>query len=308
MIIARRLRKLYGKLEAVAGIDFTVERGECFGLLGPNGAGKTSTIHMIMGRSRPSSGSLTVLGIDVARQPEAVRARIGLVPQNDHLDSELTLRENLEVYARYFGMDGKRAAERTQEVLAFAELTERQAARIDELSGGMRRRAVIARALLNDPELLILDEPTTGLDPQARLRVWDKLRELKERGRTLLLTTHYLDEAWRLCDRVLILDHGRVLAAGDPRQLVAQHVSRWVLEIRETSPDAAQTLLERLDGRSFLLRRHERVGNTLYLYSDDNDALLTALRQQGWTPDRFLARPANLEDLFFILTGRELRS
>ncbi len=300
-IRASGLRKRYGDVEAVRGIDFSVAPGQCYGLLGPNGAGKTSTINVITGRGTASGGSLEVLGLDVLRVPEQVRARIGVVPQENNLDPDLTLRENLEIYARYFGIDGRTAARRTAELLAFVQLEGKSGVRVGELSGGMKRRAVIARALLNNPELVILDEPTTGLDPQARFLVWERLRELRRRGVTLLLTTHYMDEAWRLCDRVLIIDEGLVIAEGEPRGLVAERVSRWVLELPELVPDDLPAAARAL------IRRAEQVGHTLYAYSEDNEAVLTALRAAGTSLGQYLARPANLEDLFLLLTGREMR-
>ena len=300
---ARGLVKRYQDFEAVRGIDFEVPRQVCFGFLGPNGAGKTSTMNMITGRGTVTAGSLEVLGIDVTRFPAKVRDRLGIVPQDNNLDPDLTLRENLEVYARYFGIDGRTARRRSEALLAFMQLEGKADERVDALSGGMKRRAVIARALLNEPELIILDEPSTGLDPQARLLVWEKLRQLKDEGRTLLLTTHYMDEAWRLCDRLVIMDHGRIIAEGAPQALVRRHVSPWVLEVRGSPPD-----LERLPDRARdLVRRVERVGVTVYVYNDDNEGLLEALRAVDAVPGEYLARPANLEDLFLVLTGRDLR-
>ncbi|HEX6989025.1 MAG TPA: ATP-binding cassette domain-containing protein [Bacillota bacterium] len=300
---ARGLVKRYGSLEAVRGIDFDVPRQACFGFLGPNGAGKTSTMNMITGRGTVTAGTLQVLGMDVTRFPARVRARLGIVPQENNLDPDLTLAENLEIYARYFGIDGTEARKRTQALLAFMQLEGKAKERVDALSGGMKRRAVIARALLNEPEMIVLDEPTTGLDPQARLLVWQALRRLRDEGRTLLLTTHYMEEASRLCDRLVIMDHGRIIAEGAPQALIREQVSPWVLEVHGSAPD-----LGALPGRArALVRRIERAGDTSYLYNDDNDALLDALRASGRAPGEYLARPANLEDLFVILTGRELR-
>lgn len=303
-IRATGLRKLYGSFEAVRGIDFEVAPGECFGFLGPNGAGKTTTINVLTGRSQASGGRVEVLGLDVARAPGQVRARIGIVPQDNNLDPELTLQENLEIYARYFGIDGQTASRRATELLSFMHLDGKAAARLGELSGGMKRRAVLARALMNRPELVVLDEPTTGLDPQARILVWEKLRELRAAGVTLLLTTHYMDEAWRLCDRVLIIDNGLVVAAGQPRELVHRHVSPEVLELPETDPALLEHLPPAVRDR---VRMTEQVGRTLYIYNDDNEAVLGALRTAGVLPAEYLARPANLEDLFLVLTGKELR-
>lgn len=300
---ARNLVKRYGTFEAVRGIDFDVPRRVCFGFLGPNGAGKTSTMNMITGRGAVTAGTLEVLGLDVTRFPARVRDRLGIVPQDNNLDPDLTLQENLEIYARYFGIDGTEARNRARRLLAFMQLETKAGERVDALSGGMKRRAVIARALLNEPEMIVLDEPSTGLDPQARLLVWETLRQLRDEGRTLLLTTHYMDEAWRLCDRLVIMDHGRIIAEGAPQELVHEQVSPWVLEVRGSPPD-----LDSLPGRArALVRRVEQAGNTAYIYNDDNDGLLEALRAAGAVPGEYLARPANLEDLFVILTGRDLR-
>jgi lipooligosaccharide transport system ATP-binding protein len=304
VVLARQLVKRYGPVEAVRGIDFEVQPGECFGFLGPNGAGKTSTMRMITGRARPTAGTLRVLGLDVAADPGAVRARIGIVPQDNNLDPDLTVRENLELYARYFGIEPRVAARRTAELLAFMQLEPKAGARVDQLSGGMKRRAVLARALINDPELIVLDEPSTGLDPQARLLLWEKLRELRDHGRTLLLTTHYMDEAWRLCDRLVIMDEGRIIAQGRPDALVREHVSPWVVELRV---DGETPALHALPAAA-RARRVERVGNAVYAYCDDPEALLGALRASGVRLDGYATRPANLEDVFLVLTGRDLRA
>ncbi|MGE5507860.1 MAG: ABC transporter ATP-binding protein [Chitinophagales bacterium] len=302
VIVGQGLTRVYGDFVAVKGIDFTVERGECFGFLGPNGAGKTSTIRMLSCRLPISGGSLSVLGLDVTKESERVRARIGVVPQDNNLDPQLTVAENLEVYARFFGLSGRAAKARAEGLLEFMQLTAKRRVLVDELSGGMKRRLVIARALINEPELVILDEPTTGLDPHARVLVWERLADLRSRGVTLVLTTHYMDEAWRLCDRLVIMDEGEIIARGDPKAMVREKVGRWVLELRDDDPG----LGEWLDGRAPLVRRWERVGATLFIYNEDNEALLRELAAAGWTPTDYLARPASLEDVFLTLTGRTL--
>jgi lipooligosaccharide transport system ATP-binding protein len=302
VICGQGLTRAYGDFVAVKGIDFTVERGECFGFLGPNGAGKTSTIRMLACRLPVSGGSLSVLGLDVMRESEKVRARIGVVPQDNNLDPQLTVAENLEIYARFFGLPGRAAKARSAELLDFMQLTGKRDVLVEALSGGMKRRLVIARALLAEPELVILDEPTTGLDPHARVLVWERLSALRSRGVTLVLTSHYMDEAWRLCDRLVIMDEGKIISRGDPKAMVREQAGRWVLELNDDDPG----LTEWLDGQIPLVRRWERVGSTLFIYNEDNEALLRQMAAAGWTPTDYLARPSSLEDVFLTLSGRTL--
>lgn len=293
VVFARNLFKRYGPIRAVDGVDFDVWPGECFGLLGPNGAGKSTLMKMVHGFTPRDGGDLSVFGLDPDRDPAPIKNRLGVVSQSDNLDDELTVRQNLEVYAGYFGFSRKNAAARIASLLEFLALGPRSGARIRELSGGMRRRLAIARALLNDPDFLLLDEPTTGLDPQVRHLIWAKLRELKNRGVTLLLTTHYMEEAGQLCDRLVILDRGRVLAEGRPAALVRDAVPPYVLE---TVEEAAGGMPDSL--------RWERHGDKTYVYADAPDDL------EKWAEGRlgtFLLRTSNLEDLFLKLTGRDLR-
>jgi lipooligosaccharide transport system ATP-binding protein len=299
VVSASGLTKRYGTFVAVDGVSFAIGRGRCFGFLGPNGAGKTTTLRMILGIAPKDGGALTVFGLPMPEQGRAVRARIGVVPQGDNLDPDFTVEENLEVYASYFGIRGAAARECIASLLDFAALSERRKAKTDTLSGGMKRRLTIARALVNEPELLVLDEPTTGLDPQARHVIWSRLTELRLRGMTLLLTTHYMEEAERLCDALMIMDHGRIMDTGSPRDLIARHVEPDVIEIRGGDGDAFARFAE---GRGCRL---ERQGSSLYCYTHEPAALLDHLRQtRGLT---FLHRPAGLEDVFLRLTGRELR-
>ncbi|MBX6350090.1 MAG: ABC transporter ATP-binding protein [Clostridia bacterium] len=304
-VVAERLTKRYGQFEAVRGIDFEVRRGECFGFLGPNGAGKSSTMRMIYGRTGVSSGTLRVLGLDVAREVRRVKRMVGVVPQESNLDSGLTTFENLALFARYYGIGRQDAARRARRWLEFVGLADVARVRGDELSGGMQRRAVIARALLHDPGLVVLDEPTTGLDPAARHAIWQKLAELKAQGVTLVLTTHYMDEAQRLCDRLVVMDYGRILAEGRPDELRAQLVGDLAVEVPSAWFEAH---LGAGDGRvTPLLRRRLRLGATLFLYPQEGLAsrLVEVLNGLPAAP-RFLARPTNLEDVFLVLTGREL--
>ena len=298
-----RARKGSGGFPAVNGIDFALHRGEAFGFLGPNGAGKSSTMRMIGCVSPPTTGTLRVLGLDPVRDGKRIRARIGVVPQDDSLDSELTVRENLLVYARYFDIPRAVRAQRTTQLLEFAQLTEKSAERVQTLSGGMRRRLAIARSLINEPEILLLDEPTTGLDPQARHVLWERLFQLKEDGVALILTTHYMDEAEQLCDRLAIMDHGRIVAGGSPRDLIASHVSREVLEVRfpreEREPATARIKAE-------LPERIEVLPDKLLLYADDGEHALAAVHAIGLRPLTALVRRASLEDVFLTLTGRTL--
>jgi lipooligosaccharide transport system ATP-binding protein len=301
---ARSLTKRYGDFVAVDAIDFRVHEGECFGFLGPNGAGKTSTMKMIYGLATIDGGTLEVLGRDVARKRREVKARLGVVPQEENLDRGFTVGENLSVHANYFGLDSARAERRADELLRFVQLKERAGDPIFALSGGMKRRLLIARALINDPELVVLDEPTTGLDPQARLAVWTALSRLKREGVTLLLTTHYMDEAARLCDRLVIMDHGRIVTEGRPAQLVADHVGREVLELYIDDRFPSDDLLATLDGSYDSYDRAER---QLLLYGDDAEALLGSIDHERFPTERAVVRQATLEDVFLRLTGRSLR-
>ncbi len=291
-------------------MDFQIARGECFGFLGPNGAGKTSTMRMIYCFSHPSSGSLSVLGYDVVREPRRVKARLGVVSQEDNLDPDLSVLQNLKLYATYFDIPKREAHERAVELLEFFALMEKRDQKIDQLSGGMRRRLLIARALINRPEVLILDEPTTGLDPQARHLIWQKLRSLKASGVTMVLTTHYMEEASRLCDRLVVMDHGKVLTEGTPEELVKRHVGREILEIRGDS-EALQILLEKMkqEPRLEIAQKPgfaEWGGDTLYLRLDGGDLRILELFPEIRRWDHHL-RPATLEDVFLHLAGRELR-
>jgi len=300
VVEARGLTKRYEGRPVVDAIDFQVERGECFGILGPNGAGKTTTLRMLIGATPPSEGQLEVLGWPIPGEARQMRRRIGVVPQGDNLDPDFTVTENLAVYASYFGIGRKVLAERIPQLLAFASLEAKANAAITTLSGGMRRRLILARALINRPDLLVLDEPTTGLDPQARHLIWQRLRSLLAQGTTLVLTTHYMEEAERLCNRLVILDHGKILVTGSPQALIRDHVEPQVLEVYGSQVE--RWLDER--GRT-LCGRAERVGETVFCYAEDEDPLLDDLRRR---PElHFLHRPANLEDVFVKLTGRELR-
>ena len=303
-VVARRVAKSYGDRVAVDGIDFEVEPGICFGFLGPNGAGKTTTMKMIYGLATVDGGELRVLGLDAARERREIKSRIGVVPQETNLDGDLTVRENLIQQARYFGIDSGKAAERTGELLDFALLTDRAGERIHGLSGGMKRRLLISRALVGDPELVVLDEPTTGLDPQARLAVWGALDRLRRRGVTLLLTTHYMEEAARLCDRLVIMDEGKIVADGRPSDLVLQHVGREVLELELDEGCDAERLVGSLDGR---IQGHDRSERTLMLYADNAEAVLEGMDHDVFPTESALVRKATLEDVFLRLTGRSLR-
>jgi lipooligosaccharide transport system ATP-binding protein len=302
MISARRLTKAFGEFVAVAGIDVTVRKGEAFGFLGPNGAGKSSTMRMVACVSPPTSGELRVLGRDPARDGSAIRARLGVVPQEDTLDNELTVRENLLVYARYFGLSWATARTRAAELLTFVQLAERADAKVETLSGGMKRRLTIARSLVNNPDLLLLDEPTTGLDPQARHVVWDRLSRLKQNGVTLVLTTHYMDEAEQLCDRLVVMDAGRIAAEGSPLELIRTHSTREVVELRFLGADHEEVAPKVAD----LAERVEVLPDRLLLYTDDGDAAAAAAHARGLAPASVLVRRAGLEDVFLRLTGRTL--
>jgi len=302
LIQATGLTKLFGDFTAVDGIDFAVVPGETFGFLGPNGAGKSSTMRMIGAVSPRSGGELRVFGLDpVAAGPE-IRARLGVVPQDDNLDTELTVSENLLVYGRYFGLPSPLIRERADELLDFMQLTERRKHRVEPLSGGMKRRLTIARALINAPDLMLLDEPTTGLDPQARHAVWDRLYRLKQRGVTLVLTTHYMDEAEQLCDRLVVMDRGRIVAEGSPRELIARYVEREVVELRFAagSQDGA---ISRLEG---LGERLEELADRILIGTGDGDATVAAVHERGVQPESVLIRRSTLEDVFLSITGRTL--
>jgi lipooligosaccharide transport system ATP-binding protein len=302
LIRARGLTKRFGEFVAVDAIDFDVATGESFGFLGPNGAGKTSTMRMIGAVSPVTEGSLTVLGLDPRTQGPQIRARLGVVPQQDTLDTELTVRENLTLYGRYFGLSREECRRRADELLDFAQLAERADEPVEPLSGGMKRRLTIARALINEPELLLLDEPTTGLDPQARHLLWDRLYRLKQRGVTLVLTTHYMDEAEQLCDRLVVMDKAKIVAEGSPRQLIERYSTREVTELR-FPPDVQDSLDGKLDG---LAERIEKLADRVLLYADDGEAVSVAAHERGLKPDTVLVRRSTLEDVFLRLTGRSL--
>ena len=302
VIVASELVKRYGEFAAVDGISFEVAPGESFGLLGPNGAGKSTTMRMVGAVSTRTAGRLEVLGLDPDEHGPEIRARLGVVPQQDNLDNELRVRENLLTYGRYFGLPRRVIAERADELLGFAQLADRRDAKVDELSGGMKRRLTIARALINDPRILLLDEPTTGLDPQARHILWDRLFRLKEQGTTLLLTTHYMDEAEQLCDRLVVVDHGRIMAEGSPAALIREYSTREVLEVRfgsERNADAAVAL-------AGIGERLEVLADRVLLYADDGEAALVEVTARGLQPLTSLVRRSSLEDVFLRLTGRSL--
>ena len=302
LIRARGLTKRFGTFTAVDAIDFDVAAGESFGFLGPNGAGKTSTMRMIGSVSPVSEGELSVLGMDPRTDGPRIRARLGVVPQQDTLDTELTVRENLVLYGRYFGLSRAECARRADELLEFAQLTERANDEVEPLSGGLKRRLTIARALINEPDLLLLDEPTTGLDPQARHLLWDRLYRLKQRGVTLVLTTHYMDEAEQLCDRLVVMDKAKIVAEGSPRQLIERYSTREVTEFR--FPIGVQETLDgKLDG---LAERIERLADRVLLYADDGEAVTAAAHERGLRPETVLVRRSTLEDVFLRLTGRSL--
>jgi lipooligosaccharide transport system ATP-binding protein len=303
LVRARGLIKRFGGFTAVDGIDFDLYRGEAFGFLGPNGAGKSSTMRMIGCVSPPSGGELTILGRDPVREGSAIRARLGVVPQEDTLDVELTVRENLLVYGRYFGLPRALIRERTDQLLEFVQLEDRGKDKVEPLSGGMKRRLTIARSLINDPDILILDEPTTGLDPQARHVVWDRLFRLKQRGVTLILTTHYMDEAEQLCDRLVVMDHGTIAAGGSPRELISEYCSPEVLELR-FDPAVHDATVEKI--KDFTTERTEVLADRILLYVADGDAALAAVRNRGFEPLTSLVRRGTLEDVFLRLTGRRL--
>jgi lipooligosaccharide transport system ATP-binding protein len=302
LIHARGLTKRFGALTAVDAIDLDVARGESFGFLGPNGAGKTSAMRMIGCVSPVSGGTLSVLGLDPAVDGARIKARIGVVPQQDTLDMELTVRENLVIYGRYFDLTRREAGRRADELLDFVQLSDRARSQVEPLSGGMKRRLTIARSLVNEPDLLLLDEPTTGLDPQARHLLWDRLYRLKQRGVTLVLTTHYMDEAEQLCDRLVVMDKAKIVAEGSPRELIERHATREVLELR-FPPGVQDTLDGQLDG---LAERIEWLPDRVLLYTADGDAAAVAVHERGLRPETVLVRRSTLEDVFLRLTGRSL--
>ncbi|MEP6478310.1 MAG: ATP-binding cassette domain-containing protein [Rhodoglobus sp.] len=301
VITATSLTKKYKEFAAVDGISFEVAPGESFGLLGPNGAGKSTTMRMVGAVSTRTSGDLTILGMDPNEHGPEIRSQLGVVPQADNLDTELRVRDNLIVYGRYFGLPRARVAERADELLEFAQLTEKAKAKVDDLSGGMKRRLTIARALINDPRILLLDEPTTGLDPQARHILWDRLFRLKERGTTLVLTTHYMDEAEQLCDRLVVVDKGTIMAEGSPAALIREHSSKEVLEVRFGS-DKNAGAAEKLEG----IGRLEVLPDRILIYSEDGEAALVEVTRRGLEPMTSLVRRSSLEDVFLRLTGRTL--
>jgi lipooligosaccharide transport system ATP-binding protein len=302
MIHAHALTKSFGGFTAVEAIDFSVARGESFGFLGPNGAGKSSTMRMIAAVSPVTAGTLRILGKDPAMDGPAIRSRLGVVPQQDNLDMELTVWENLYIYGRYFGIPRRALRPKIDELLDFAQLTERARDKVEPLSGGMKRRLTIARSLINDPEILLLDEPTTGLDPQARHVLWDRLYRLKHQGVTLVLTTHYMDEAEQLCDRLVVMDKGRIAAEGSPAELIARHASREVAELRFGIGQNEQTAERIAD----LAERTEVLADRVLLYVADGEKAVRMVHERGFRPVSSLVRRASLEDVFLTLTGRSL--
>jgi lipooligosaccharide transport system ATP-binding protein len=303
MIRARGLVKRFGSFTAVDGIDFELRRGEAFGFLGPNGAGKSSTMRMIGCVSPPSAGELSILGLDPVADGPVIRARLGVVPQEDTLDLELTVRENLLIYGRYFGLSREAIRERTARLLDFVQLGDRAEDQVEPLSGGMKRRLTIARSLINEPDIMLLDEPTTGLDPQARHAVWDRLFRLKQQGVTLVLTTHYMDEAEQLCDRLVVMDRGKIAAEGSPRELIERYSTPDVLELR-FDPAEHQLAAEKL--AAVPAERTEVLADRILLYVTDGDITLAAARALGLEPLTSLVRRSTLEDVFLRLTGRRL--
>ena len=302
LIHARGLVKKFGDFTAVDGIDVDVHPGEAFGFLGPNGAGKSSTMRMVGCVSPPTAGTLRILGMDPRRDGPAIRGRLGVCPQQDSLDPELTVRENLTTYARYFGIPRRVARERAAELLEFVQLAERANSRVEPLSGGMKRRLTIARALVNEPEIVLLDEPTTGLDPQARHLVWERLFRLKQQGVTLVLTTHYMDEAEQLCDRLVVMDGGKIVAEGSPRALIEQHSTREVVELRFAA-ESQEDYAGKLTG---LGERVEVLPDRILLYVSDGDDALAEIHRRALSPASVLVRRSSMEDVFLHLTGRAL--
>ncbi|MGA8049403.1 MAG: ATP-binding cassette domain-containing protein [Burkholderiales bacterium] len=299
VLAAQGLRKSYAGLEVIGGVDLRVSQGECFGLLGPNGAGKTTILKLCLGLIEPDGGEIELLGEPVPRRAREARARVGVVPQFDNLDPDFSVAENLLVFGRYFGLGARDIEARIPMLLEYAGLEGRAAAKLHTLSGGMKRRLTLARALVNDPSLVFMDEPTTGLDPQARHLIWERLRRLTQEGKTLILTTHFMEEAERLCSRLVILDHGRIVAEGSPRALIAAHVEAQVVEVH--GPEVQGWM----ENARRIAPRVERAGETVFCYADDVEPLIASLR--GQSELLYLHRPANLEDVFLKLTGRDLR-
>jgi len=299
-VLARGLTKRYGDQTVVNAVDLDVHSGECFGLLGPNGAGKTTTLRMLLGMTPFDGGELSVLDYRIPQQAQVMRQRLGVVPQQDSLDPDFTVTENLRIYGSYFGLGGEVLEKRIVELLHFASLEHKAEATIGSLSGGMKRRLALARSLINSPDLVILDEPTTGLDPQARQLIWQRLRELLGEGRTLILTTHYMDEAQRLCDRIAIMDHGRILDTGSPNELIQRHIEPHVVEVHGAALDEWY-----MKAGKPLVMRAERIGETLFCYMQDDRELVNSLCDYAGL--QYLSRPANIEDVFLKLTGRDLR-
>ena len=302
LIAARGLTKRFGDFTAVDAVDFEVAPGESFGFLGPNGAGKTSTMRMIGCVSPITAGELRILGLDPSRDGPRIRGRLGVVPQQDSLDTDLSVIDNLIIYGRYFGLSRAECARRARDLLEFAQLAERADDKVDPLSGGMKRRLTIARALINEPSILLLDEPTTGLDPQARHLLWERLYRLKQRGVTLVLTTHYMDEAEQLCDRLVVMDKAKIVAEGSPRSLIEQHSSREVTEMRFAAGEQ-EALGSVLDG---IGDRIDHLPDRVLVYSDDGEAVAAAVHARGLRPETVLVRRSSLEDVFLRLTGRTL--
>ncbi|NEM91279.1 ABC transporter ATP-binding protein [Galbitalea soli] len=302
VISAARLTKKYKDFAAVDGISFEVAPGESFGLLGPNGAGKSTTMRMVGAVSTRTSGELSILGLDPNDAGPEIRSQLGVVPQQDNLDQELRVRDNLIVYGRYFGIPMRAIGRKADELLEFAQLADRAKSKVDDLSGGMKRRLTIARALVNDPRILLLDEPTTGLDPQARHILWDRLFRLKEQGTTLVLTTHYMDEAEQLCDRLVVVDKGTIMAEGSPAALIREYSSREVLEVRFGS-DRNEEVAAKLAG---IGERHEVLPDRILIYSENGEAELAKIHAAGYRPITSLVRRSSLEDVFLRLTGRSL--
>lgn len=302
MIVAKGLRKVYGDFVAVDGIDFEVKQGEAFGLLGPNGAGKSTTMRMIASTSMRSGGELEILGKDPNKHGPEIRAHLGVVPQQDNLDRELKVWENLYIYGRYFGLSRKFMKNKIEELIEFAQLEEKRNSKTEDLSGGMKRRLTIARALVNEPDILMLDEPTTGLDPQARHVLWDRLFRLKEQGVTLVITTHYMDEAEQLCDRLVVMDKGRIMAEGSPAELIKQYSSKEVLEVRFGS-SANNDAAKQIEG---LGDRTEVLPDRILIYSENGEKILEQIVKLGLEPLTSLVRRSSLEDVFLRLTGRTL--
>jgi lipooligosaccharide transport system ATP-binding protein len=302
LISARGLTKKFGDFTAVDGIDFDVAKGESFGLLGPNGAGKSTTMRIIAATSRRTSGTISILGRDPEEHGPQVRAHLGVVPQQDNLDTELTVTENLYIYGRYFGLSKKFVKKKVEELLAFAQLEEKRDVKVEALSGGMKRRLTIARALVSEPDILMLDEPTTGLDPQARHILWDRLFRLKEDGVTLIITTHFMDEAEQLCDRLVVMDKGKIMAEGSPAELIKKYATREVLEVRfgsDRNKEVAPILREMCD-------RIEELPDRILLYVEDGELLLESITAKKLHPNTSLVRRSSLEDVFLRLTGRSL--